>query len=144
MSVLMPPPLTASPQVAAVSAASQREDAVLEAVSILLGVGTTRLQADLSSGQSLEAIASSQHVSTNQLVGTIADALEASSSELTLTQANVVAAELAQRSGLALQVAAPVEPGPTESGSTSAPIRGVNQADGSGSSTTGRNLDMQL
>ena len=107
MSVMLTPPFTATQDAAAaVSAGGQREDAVLQAVSQLLGVGPSRLQADLSSGQSLQAIASTQHVSSSDLVNTIADTLQASSSQLSSTQANVIAAELAQRSGLTMQVAA--------------------------------------
>src|SRR6516162_7847697 len=146
MSVMLTPPFNAAQDAAAAaSAGGQREDAVLQAVSQLLGVGPSRLQSDLSSGQSLQAIASTQHVSSSDLVSTIADTLQASSSQLSSTQANVIAAELAQRTGLTLQVsAAPEPPGAGESGSTAAPIRGVNQADGTGSGTSGRNLDMQL
>ena len=130
MSVMLTPPVAATQEAAAASAGGQREDAVLQAVSQLLGVGQSRLQSDLSSGH---------------LVSTIADTLQASSSQLSSTQANVIAAELAQRTGLTLQVsAAPEPPGAGESGSTAAPIRGVNQADGTGSGTSGRNLDMQL
>ena len=145
MSVMLTPPVAATQEAAAASAGGEREDAVLQAVSQLLGVGPSRLQSDLSSGQSLQAIASTQHVSSSDLVSTIADTLQASSSQLSSTQANVIAAELAQRTGLTLQVsAAPEPPGAGESGSTAAPIRGVNQADGTGSGTSGRNLDMQL
>ena len=145
MSVMLTPPVAATQEAAAASAGGQREDAVLQAVSQLLGVGPSQLQSDLSSGQSLQAIASTQHVSSSDLVSTIADTLQASSSQLSSTQANVIAAELAQRTGLTLQVsAAPEPPGAGESGSTAAPIRGVNQADGTGSGTSGRNLDMQL
>jgi hypothetical protein len=113
-----------------------RQDAVLQAVSILLGVGTARLQTDLSSGQSLEAIASSQHVSINQLVSTIAGALESSRSDLASMQAQMIAADIAQRTG-ALQIAPGIEHDNTDRGSSSAPIRGVNNG------ARGR-LDMQL
>jgi hypothetical protein len=113
-----------------------RQDSVLQAVSILLGVGTARLQTDLSSGQSVEAIASSQHVSTNQLVSTIAGALESSRSDLSSMQAQTIAGDIALRSG-ALQIAPGIEYDNTDRGSSSAPIRGVNNSSG------GR-LDMQL
>src|SRR5450631_2607235 len=98
MSVTWDPRL--SPQLdewAAPNGGTSRQDAVLQAVSVLLGVGTARLQTDLSDGQSLQAIASSHHVSTNQLVSTIADALQSSNSPLTSSQASIMAIDIAQR-----------------------------------------------
>ena len=120
-----------------------REDAVLQAVSILLGVGTARLQTDLSSGQSLQAIASTQHISSNQLVATIADALLAPGSGLTATQATMIAADIASHTG-ALTVSPGVQIGAPDTASTSAPISGVNTASGGSTSTSGRHLDMHL
>jgi len=49
MSVMLTPPVAATQEAAAASAGGQREDAVLQAVSQLLGVGPSRLQSDLSS-----------------------------------------------------------------------------------------------
>ena len=120
-----------------------REDAVLQAVSILLGVGTACLQTDLSSGQSLQALAATQHVSANQLVATIAEALQSPGSGLTATQATMIAADIASHTG-ALSVAPGVQLGSPDTSSTSAPISGVNTASGGSSSTSGRHLDMHL
>jgi len=112
-----------------------RQDAVLQAVSVLLGVGTERLQSDLSNGQSLESIASSQHVSTDALTTTIAQALQSSDNELSSTQAQLMAFEIAQRSGVLLLPASPAEP--ADQGSSSAPVTAVEPG-------TGEHLDMQL
>ena len=111
-----------------------RQDAVLQAVSVLLGVGTGRLQSDLSNGQSLQSIASAQHVTATALTTTIAGALQASDSSLSSTQAQMMAAEIAQRAGvMSLPVAVASEP--ADQGSTSAPVGAVAPGD---------HLDMQL
>jgi len=112
-----------------------RQDAVLQAVSVLLGVGTGRLQSDLSNGQSLQSIASAQHVTVSALTSTIAQALQSSDNELSSTQAQMMAAEIAQRSG-AMQLPAAVASEPDQ-GSTSAPLSAVEAG-------TGQHLNMQL
>ena len=106
-----------------------RQDAVLQAVSVLLGVGTGRLQSDLSNGQSMQSIASSQHVTATALTSTIAQALQSSDNELSSTQAQIMAAEIAQRSG-AMQMPVAMAAEPADQGSTSAPVRAVEPGNG--------------
>jgi hypothetical protein len=78
---------------------SATQSAILGSVSQLLGVSTSQLQSSLSSGQSLQSIASNQGVPSSQLVSTIAQSLQSSNPSISSSQASTMATNISQRVG---------------------------------------------
>jgi TctA family transporter len=74
-------------------------DQVMNAVSQLFGITGDQLQTDLSSGQSLASIAKTKGVPSQQLVQTVAGALQSANPNLSSAQASNIATNITQRVG---------------------------------------------
>ncbi len=78
---------------------TQRDNPVLDSVSKLFGMNTDDLTAALKGGQTLQSIAASHGASQDQLVGTIATALQANRPGLSADEAQAIAQRLAAGQG---------------------------------------------